>query len=189
MDFNSWASRRQGRGQQEPRLAQQPQRNQPVAAAPAPTLPPPPVGFAWSIQGGQYILVQLAPQPIHMAPARTTIVAPVRQPAGVAPFTPQSIHSGMPVGSPAGFVETCQLVKPGNRDTYAEFLATQPELVPDQGFNAEAGNPNPAVIAELRGLPEYQGQDGAVNPEAPLRSFTGGRPLINGSAPLSKGAA
>jgi hypothetical protein len=95
----------------------------------------------------------------------------------------------MPAGSPAGFIETCQLVKPGNRDTYAEFLATQPELVPDSGYNAEAGNPNPAVVAELRGLAEYQSQDMAVNPGAPLRSFVGGNPIIMGSAPLTKGAA
>ena len=188
MDFNSWANRRAGRGPQEQRQTQQPQRHQP-AAAPAPTLPPPPAGFAWSIQGGQYILVQLAPQPVQMVPARTTIVAPVRQPAAVAPFVPQPIHGGIPAGSPAAMPETCLLVKPGNRDTYAEFLASQPELIADPGYNAEAGNPNPAVMAELRGLPEYQGQDGAVNPDAPLRSFTGGRALINGSAPLSKGAA
>lgn len=187
MDFNSWANRRAGRGPQEQR--QEPARPQPARQAQSPTLPPAPAGMAWSFQAGQFVLIQLAPQPIQMVPARTTIVAPVRQPAGVAPFVPQSIHGGQPAGSPASMPETCLLVKPGNRDTYAEFLATQPELWPDQGYNVEAGNPNPAVMAELRGLPEYQGQDGAVNPEAPLRSFTGGRPLLSGSAPLSKGAA
>jgi hypothetical protein len=145
--------------------------------------------MAWSFMGGQYVLVQLASQPIPMVPARTTIVAPVRQPGAVAPFVPQPIHGGLPAGSPAAFAETCLLVKPGNRDTYAEFLATQPELVADPGYNAEAGNPNPAVAAELRGLAEYQGNDLAVNPDAPLRSFVGGNPIIMGSAPLSKGAA
>lgn len=188
MDFNAWANRRAGRGPQEQRQEARPQPAR-QAQAQSPTLPPPPAGMAWSFMAGQYVLVQL-PQsaPIPMVPARTTIVAPVRQPSAVAPFVPTPIHGGQPAGSPAAFAETCLLVKPGNRDTYAEFLAGVPELVPDQGYNAEAGNPNPAVMAELRGLPEYQGQDGAVNPDAPLRSFTGGNPLINGSAPL-KGAA
>lgn len=185
MDFNSWANRRVGRAPQEQRQAPAPR---PQPAQRAPTLPPAPAGMAWSYMNGQYVLVQLAAPPVHMHPAQTSIVAPVRQPAAVAPFVPQHIASPVHAGSPAAMPETCLLVKPGNRDTYAEFLASQPELVPDPGFNAEAGNPNPAVVAELRGLAEYASGDSAVNPDAPLRSFAPGAHLIPGSAPL-KGAA
>ena len=42
------------------------------------------------------------------------------------------------------------LVKPGDRDTYAELLATLPELVPDHSpYDAMTGNPAPSTIVEL----------------------------------------
>ena len=184
MSFASWANRRSGRAPQQEERESPRQSSRPPAQPQQVTLPPAPAGMAWSFQAGQFVLIPLGhPQVVREA----AIVAPVRQPAGVVPYQRQQVMAGLPAGSPARMVETCQLVKPGDRDTYAELLASTPDLVPDPGFDVEAGNPNPLVVQELRGCSEYHPTVDAPQPNAPLRSFTGGAPLVRGSAPL-KGA-
>lgn len=47
--------------------------------------------------------------------------------------------------------KTCMLVKPGDRDPYAEMLARLPALVPEPAgeFDAMAGRPSPTTLHEL----------------------------------------
>lgn len=83
-------------------------------------------------------------------------------------------------------VETCALVKPGDRDTYAELLEKLPDIVPDNNpYDAMAGNPSPQTIAEMAGVTEFAA---IVNPgpddKGPTRSFLPGAALMKGSMPL-----
>jgi hypothetical protein len=176
-DFSSWAQRRTGRGQrpaEEPRQVQQ-------QAAPA-VLPIPPAGYAWGFQNGNYILVPLTPQ--QAAPAPSTFVPPPRQPSGVRPFVPQPITSQFAPGHATARVETCVLVKPADKDPYAELLAGLPDLVPEGGgYDAMAGNPSPLTIQEAGNCSEFAtSQDGQA-----MRAFPEGAVLARGSTPL-KGA-
>ena len=175
-DFSSWAQRRTGRGQrpaEEPRQAQQ-------QAAPA-VLPLPPAGYAWGFQNGGYILVPLSPQ---AAPVQSAFVPPPRQPSGVRPFVQQPITSQFAPGHATARVETCVLVKPGDKDPYADLLASLPDLVPDNGgYDAMAGNPAPMTMQEAGNCTEFvTSQDGQ-----PMRAFPEGAVLARGSTPL-KGA-
>ena len=117
-DFHAWAQRRQSRGGHQPQ--------EPGAPAPAPraqqTLPPPPPGQAWAWHpSGQYILVPLT-TPTAPPSSGQVLQPPVRQPSGVVPFARQHYASQQPPGAPCKTVETCVLVKPGDRDAYAEML-------------------------------------------------------------------
>ena len=174
-DFSSWAARRSGRGQrqaEEPRAVQQ---------ASAPTLPAPPAGYAWGFHNGGYILVPLG-QPAQSA--QPAFVPPPRQPSGMRPFVPQPITSQFPSGHATARVETCVLVKPADKDPYAEMLAGLPDLVPDNGgYDAMAGNPAPLTLQEVGSVPEFAtSQDGQA-----MRAFPEGAVLARGSVPL-KGA-
>lgn len=175
-DFSSWAARRSGRGQQQvapPRQAQQ----RPAA----PTLPAPPAGYAWGFHNGGYILVPLD-QPIPSA--QPAFVPPPRQPTGLRPFVQQPITSQFPPGHATARVETCVLVKPADKDPYAEMLAGLPDLVPDNGgYDAMAGNPSPLTLQEVGQCAEFAtSQDGQA-----MRAFPEGAVLARGSIPL-KGA-
>jgi hypothetical protein len=46
---------------------------------------------------------------------------------------------------------SCELVKPGNVDTYAAMLANVPELVADSGYDSMNGQPSPETLEALRG--------------------------------------
>ena len=179
-DFRKWAQRRQSRGGHQPQ--------EPGAPAPAPraqqTLPPPPPGHAWGWHpSGQFILLPLT---TPAAPSPAPLQPPIRQPSGVVPFARQHYASEQPPGAPCKMVETCALVKPGDRDTYAELLEKLPDIVPDNNpYDAMAGNPSPQTIAEMAGVTEFAA---IVNPgpddKGPTRSFLPGAALMKGSMPL-----
>ena len=180
-DFHSWAQRRQSRGGHQP---QAPIVSPPTAASPA-VLPPPPVGYAWGLHGSQYILVPLT-TPTAPPSSVQVLQPPVRQPSGVVPFARQHYASQQPPGAPCKTVETCVLVKPGDRDTYAEMLEQVPDIVPDNNpYDAMAGNPSPQTVAEMAGVTEFAA---IVNPgpdnQGPARSFLPGAVLAKGSTPL-----
>lgn len=178
-DFSSWAQRRAGRGGQPPRSEPSVQ-----AARPAQTLPLPPPGYAWGLHpNGGYILVIM---PTPTAPTTApTFVPPPRQPSGLVPFVPQPLTSQFPPGHATPRVETCVLVKPGDKDTYGELLAGLPDLVPDNGgYDAMAGNPAPLTVQECGGTMEFaQSNDGQA-----MRAYPDGAVLARGSMPL-KGSA
>lgn len=87
-----------------------------------------------------------------------TIPVPPRQPQ----FAPV-VRSHVPMARP---IQTCALVKPGNRDTYAEVLAGVPDLVPATTYDAMVGNVDPLTQQELASFPEYatamHGEDAPV---------------------------
>ena len=176
-DFSNWAQRRTGRGQ---RPAEEPR--QPQQQTAAPTLPAAPQGYAWGLHNGGYILVPLGGQ--QSAPAQSAFVPPPRQPSGLRPFVGQPVTSQFPPGHATARVETCVLVKPADKDPYAELLANLPDLVPDNGgYDAMAGNPNPLTLQECGQTSEFaMSQDGQ-----PMRAFPEGAVLARGSVPL-KGA-
>jgi hypothetical protein len=96
----------------------------------------------------------------------------------------QPVTSQFPPGHATARVETCVLVKPADKDPYAELLANLPDLVPDNGgYDAMAGNPNPLTLQECGQTSEFaMSQDGQ-----PMRAFPEGAVLARGSVPL-KGA-
>ena len=172
--LGDWARRRSGQPQPQATAA-------PRMPAAAPALPIPPPGYAWAVSNGQYVCVPLI-QP-QTAPQ---LVAPVRQPAGVVPFSPQPLTSpGFP-GQPSSRAETCVLVKPGDKDTYADLLDTLPSMAPDisTGYDAMSGRPSPTTLAEIKGCAEAFGDQTAPHPDAPLRAFPEGAQLVRGSTPL-----
>lgn len=178
--LGDWARRRASSGnQQQERAAPAPSARQ---AAPALAAPPP--GFTWALLGGQYVLIQ-AQQVTQSVPA-PAIVAPVRQPARVVPYAPQPLTGPLAPGHAGPRIETCVLVKPGDKDPYRDLLGALPEVVPDQsgGFDAMAGRPSPTTLAELQGCSEAMGDATSPNPDAPLRSFPEGAALLPGSTPL-----
>lgn len=156
MDWHKWAQRRMSREGAPPASsdhagtpASPTPSAQPVAPPPSPAaLPAPPPGYTWA-QHPQYGLIAV--------PLASSIPPPVRTPQGTVPYV-----AGAPVAQPqhaGGRVipfpparGTCELVKPGDRDTYAELLTGVPDLV--QAGAVQAGNSD-AVAAELRGLPEF----------------------------------
>lgn len=154
MDWQKWAQRRmsrEGTPQAAPPPAVTPAAPLPPAppvASPPSSLPAPPPGYTWA-QHPQYGLIA-----VPLAPA---IPPPVRTPQGTVPFVAgppvaQPQHAGgRVIPFPAGH-GSCELVKPGNRDTYAELMAGVPDLV--QAGVVQAGSAD-AVAAELRGLPEF----------------------------------
>jgi len=175
--LGDWARRRVSSGN----------RQDPVPAASQPTipsLPPPPAGYAWALHGSNYVLVQL--QQVSTPAAPPSIVAPIRQPSGVVPYVPQPITGPLTPGQAGPRIETCVLVKPGDKDPYRDLLCALPDIVPDQsaGFDAMAGRPSPATLAAIQGCSEAIGDATAPNPDAPLRSFPEGSALLQGSTPL-----
>lgn len=138
-DYTDWSSRYTGRGAPEepPQPTQEP-----------PQLVTPPPGYTWAYDGRQYVLVATNTQPPIPQPVVSPYAAPrVAQPYPQGPTPPRR---GVP---PRQRVETCMLVKPGDRDPYAELLDGLPDLAPDAGgYDAMAGNPNPALANELAGL-------------------------------------
>ena len=169
--LGDWARRRMGAGQ--------PQRPQPQAAprmpSAAPALPMPPPGYTWAVSNGQYVCIPLASPPI---------VAPVRQPAGTVPYIPQPITGQFPQGQAGPVAETCVIVKPGDRDPYAELLARTPEyggIPASSGYDAMAGRQSPETIAAGASLTVDMD---APHPEAPTRAYPDGASLARGSMPL-----
>ena len=120
-------------------------------------------------------LGQPAPQ------AQPAFVPPPRQPSGLRPFVQQPTTSQFPAGHATARVETCVLVKPGDKDPYAELLAGLPDLVPDNGgYDAMAGNPSPLTVQECGQTSEFAtSQDGQA-----MRAFPEGAVLSRGSTPL-----
>ena len=175
-DFHSWAQRRQSRGGHQP---QESGFSAPVPRAQQ-TRPPPPAGDAWGYhQSGQFVLVPLA---TSAAPAPAPLQPPIRQPSAVIPFARPQFGSEQPPAAPAKMVETCALVKPGDRDTYAELLEKLPDIVPDTSpYDAMAGNPSPQTVAEMAGVTEFAP---IVSEPAQTRSFLPGTALMKGSMPL-----
>jgi hypothetical protein len=161
--FTAWAARHVSRAGHTP--ADPVERAAPPPAAP--TLPAPPPGYGYAIhpQHG-YILVPLTVQ--APAPA-SAIQAPPRQPNGAVFYAPQPNmtvpHPGRPPAKVLPFASSCHLVKPGNRDTYAELMSTVPDLVPATGYDAMRGEVSPETQAELGGFAEFQqamGGDGSL---------------------------
>jgi hypothetical protein len=178
--LGDWARRKMSSGQPQP----QPSRVAPPPPVGTPALAAPPPGYAWAFMQGTYVLIPLAAPP--PPPSQPAFVPPVRQPSAVVPYVPQPITSPVLPGHAGPHAETCFLVKPGDRDTYAELLSQTPELVPDQsgGFDAMAGRPSPQTMAELTGCAEALASAADPNPGAPLRSFAPGASLLPGSQPL-----
>jgi hypothetical protein len=88
-------------------------------------------------------------------------------------------------------VETCLLVKPDARDTYADLLSTLPDLVPpDERYNAMEGRISPETLAAVGNIPELIETPPAApekpvgNPEQLRRAFAGSGQLIRGSQPI-----
>lgn len=135
----------------------------PPAAAPLPP-PPPGYGWAWHPQYGYMAvpLQQAAPAP---PPAPAAYYPP---PSQARPAQPQAPARVLPFQRP----QTCQLVRPGNRDTYAELLETIPDLVAPQQFDG----PSPETLAELAHLPEFHDVGPGADPHTPTAGFpTSGR--------------
>jgi|GEM_PF-3288163 len=182
-DFSRWAQRRGGGHRQDP--------DRPAPAAP--TLPLPPQGYAWGYQAGQYILIPLQAQPPQPAQPQQQpqYVPPPRQPQGMQPFVPQPLGGSFPPGHATQRVETCLLVKPDARDTYADLLSTLPDLVPpDERYNAMEGRISPETLAAVGNIPELIETPPAApekpvgNPEQLRRAFAGSGQLIRGSQPI-----
>lgn len=102
-----------------------------------------------------YILVPGAPE------------APPRQPGGYFPTQP--VRAAVPAGYPPGYTgapmppgggnvipfrpKTCVLVRPGNKDTYADFLAGVPDISPGSQFAHLAEGLSPDE-QQLESMPE-----------------------------------
>lgn len=164
-DWNEWARRQAGR----PKVVSQEQAPAPAPPTqPAqPTLPPPPSGFAYRLDANQgYVLV-----PITQA---TPVVAPPPRAAGTVPYGdhPQALAAQRPPGvvlsRPA---RTCVLVKPGNKDTFAELLQGLPDLTGGQSAAYEQ-----EALAEIQSMPEANDVASATNPDAPADAGYGARP-------------
>ena len=155
--YANWARRQSSRGPAPAVPSGDPIAS--MGAADPASISPAPAGFAWCMhpQAGLVLVPLEGASPV---------------PAMQYPHTPPVARSrpGMLPPTPAK-VETCMLVHPGNRDTYAELLATLPELVPPSGYDAMKGNPDPQVVADCQGCAELtRGSDQAVHPEAGLRA-------------------
>jgi hypothetical protein len=175
-DYSNWAQRRSGRGNQPPQTERAPT----APARPPRQLDLPPPGYVWATHPTMgYVLVPLAQ--VSAPTTGPTFVPPPRQPSGLVPFVPQPITSQFPPGHPTARVETCMLVKPGDRDTYAEVLAGLPDLVPDNGgYDAMAGHPAPLTVQECGSAIEFaQANDGQA-----MRAYPEGSVLARGSTPL-----
>lgn len=128
----------------------EPQKKAAPATAPGALPPPPPgYGYVWD-QGRQtFLMVPMAPQANYQPPA---------------PYAAQSYPSAPATSGYAQVIpirqtraQTCALVKPGDKDPYADFIAGVPELPVPQlgvGYDAMAGNMSPATREALRGVAE-----------------------------------
>lgn len=93
----------------------------------------------------------------------------------VSPFVGGGRTPGSHVPTP---VRTCELVKPGTRDTYAELLDSVPDLYP----NIDASNPAVAQeLAALQSLPEYHDK-GHVATDAGTAAY----PVHGAHAPVAQ---
>lgn len=115
--------------------------------------------MAWSYSPAHgYVLVPLAPP----APPRA---------AGSPIYLPPQSDAALPGGNNVvpfrGAHKSCQLVRPGNRDTYAEFLSGVPDISPHQayGYLAPALMPEDADMDPLLSDPSY-------SPPAPVNPNT-----------------
>ena len=148
-DLARWASSRTG-GQQQP-----PPPNYQRPAPQAQQLAPPPPGYMWAqIPGVGLACVPIPQQQLPPPVQPPQVVVPYAQPSYVRP----------PAYPQAPRVETCELMKPDGRDPYADLLASVPSLVPEYGYDATKGNPNPLTM-EVAGLPEFRDRGPAVNPD------------------------
>lgn len=182
-DWNSWAQRKLSRGGHAPESAPAPPAAQPQVAPTSLPLPAP--GYAWAMHP-EY-------GPI-MVPLQPAFPSPPRQPQGVTPFVPQPVRYASTPHMAGAFttsapVTTSTLVKPGNRDTYAELLATIPDLVPPSGYDSMAGVPDPSVVQELAGMPEYRtvGEGGNPNTSAFAYPVAGRGAPSSSAMPLGNG--
>lgn len=157
-NYANWARRQSSRGSVPSVPPGVPIASNGVAPASIPQAPP---GYAWC-----------------MHPTAGMVLVPLdgggyQVPQSPAPM-PRAVLSRPGFSPPTAPVETCLLVHPGNRDTYAEMLATLPDLVPPTGYDAMKGNPDPRVVAECQSAVELMGgSDGAVHPESGLRARGG----------------
>jgi hypothetical protein len=118
--------------------------------------------------------------PLSALQAPTNIVAPTRQPQAFSPMTPPNFTTQRPVSGTKS-TQTCLIVKPGDRDTYAEMLSSVPSLAEDSPYDAMDGNPSPETVAALQGVSEFE----TMRSSEPPKSFVGGKPIMAGSAPLA----
>lgn len=132
-----------------------PARNpQPPAAVPS--LPPPPPGMMWAQIGGVLACIPIQQQ-----------IPPPIQPMGSQQWgQPAYVRPSQPSIQPTPRARTCTLMKPDGKDPWADVLAGVPDLVPDQGFDAMAGRPNPVGLQEIGSLPEMRDVGAAVDPTA-----------------------
>src|SRR5882672_4578868 len=155
-DLRRWARRQSPRESEEDLPPPQPL---------APQQSPPPPGMAWAYSPAHgYVLVPLAME------------APPRQPGGYMP--PAPVRAPAPAGYPEGFLggvappgggnvipfrpRTCVLVRQGNKDPYADFLAGVPDIAPNSNFAHLAEGLSPDE-GQLEGLPEMMPM-AAANP-------------------------
>ena len=145
-NWRDWANRRSGRGG-----APAEAHHQPPQQAAYPQLAPPPPGYAWAQTPAGIMLVQVAPQ--------SSFPPPVRQPQGVVPYVNPGAPAYVPGAPPPSAYQpppkSCVLVRDGGVDKWAETLASLPDLVPPTPYDAMSGRTNPAVLAELGGMPEF----------------------------------
>lgn len=88
-------------------------------------------------------------------------------------------------------VNTCQLVKPGNRDTYAELLGQLPDLVPDMGVSpGEMSELSAQEIAQFSGVISGESGQPLLLHDQPAAYPTMGRGAPTaGTKPMELGAA
>jgi hypothetical protein len=138
--YSDWATRRVPQNNQ--RL---PIQTSQVAANVAPLTLPPGYGYLVHPTLG-IVLVPLS---------GLQVPSVVLDPASVSACQPTNI----PVVQPRPFSrpsDTCTLVRPGDRDTYAELLQRLPDLVPPTNYDAMNGNFSPETLADVSGTAEFQ---------------------------------
>lgn len=157
-ELQNWARRKGGRKSEE---------SQPAAGqAPAAAMPanPPPPGYGY-VAHPQYGMVLVPLSALDAAPGVPNMPPPVRPIGRLVP------------------VDTCTLVKGGDKDPYAELLKGVPELVPNPGgWDAMAGNPNPATVEAFRGDALFSQSMHQMPPQA----FTSAAHMPSKAAPLGK---
>ena len=124
------------------------------------------MGWAYSEAHG-YVLIQLAPPPPPRQPQQGGLILPPTREQAPAGYPPGYVGAAVPPG-PGNVIpfrhRSCQLVRPGNRDTYADFLAGVPDIAPGSSF-AYMNDGLAPDEAEIAGLPE-------MSPQAPVNPYT-----------------
>jgi hypothetical protein len=172
-DWKSWAQRRVSRGGHPP-SPDPVERQAPTQQAPEGTPPAPaPPGYAW-LAHPQMGFVLMPLQSIIPPPV---IPAPAHQPQGTQSFLPrpQNGHASMVMDPTERPLNTSLLVRPASapagqdpEGVWAAEMARAPDLAGPSRYDAINGNPDPAVLQELRSFPEFHFKGPGAEPGTPL---------------------